>query len=81
MRGKRGFIGTVIIIAVIILAVSYYGFDLRQVIESPTTKKNFAYVWQILVYIWNNFLVEPFAAIWHYTITLIRFIADVVRVK
>lgn len=77
MKGERGFIGTVVLIVVVIFVVSYYGFDLREIIESPETKQNFLYTREWIVYIWKNFIVEPFSIAWHYLVLFLKFLKSI----
>jgi len=58
-RDDRGIIMIVIIIVVALLILSYYGFSLRQTIQSPTTKDNFSYAWGGVTYVWGNYLQTP----------------------
>ena len=41
---KNGFINLILLIIVAILVLSYYGFDLRGLVTSPQTQKNFQYI-------------------------------------
>lgn len=55
MRQKGiGLIGFLVIIVLIILALSYFGIDIRGVVESPTTQTNFAYLKDLVADIWHN---------------------------
>lgn len=64
MSGERGFLRLIIIIIVALLVISYFGINIRQVVESPTTKDNFAYTATTTVSVWNNYLKTPVTYVW-----------------
>ena len=59
MPTNRGFIKWVIIIVVALLILSYYGFSLRDLANSPTTQDNFGYVATTTVSFWDKYLQQP----------------------
>ena len=61
---QDGFIKYVIIIIVAILILSYFGFNIRSIAESDTSKGNFSYVWGWVSHVWNTFLLTPAHYIW-----------------
>lgn len=56
---QSGLIKMVIIIVIALVALSYLGFDVKEVVESPQTKKNATYVKDIGVMIWQKYLKTP----------------------
>ena len=62
---KRGFIGIIVLIVIAILLLSYLGFDLKKIFNSPAVKNNFLYVWGIIKTIWNDYLSAPWKFIWN----------------
>jgi hypothetical protein len=65
MPTNRGFIKWVIIIVIALLVLSYYGFSLRTLVESPTTQDNFGYVATTTVTFWNKYLEKPAGYLWN----------------
>ncbi len=61
---SKGFIKYIIIIGAVILVLSYFGFNLRSIVESDTSKGNFSYVWNGVVQIWNTYLAQPAHWLW-----------------
>jgi hypothetical protein len=61
----RGFIMWIIIIVVALLVLSYYGFSLRSLVNSPTTQDNFSYVDNSTVSFWNKYLEQPASYLWN----------------
>lgn len=59
-----GFIKMIIILIIIILALSYFGFDIKKFMESPTTQKNLGYVWGLAKVVWDKYLEKPLAYLW-----------------
>ncbi len=57
---ESGFVKIIIIIIILIIILSYFGFNIRTIIENPTTQNNLSYVWGLTVSLWQNYLREPF---------------------
>jgi hypothetical protein len=64
MRGKSGFIKTVLIIVVALVVLGFFGYNLRDIVDSPDVRDNLSYLWEIIVKIWNNFIIGPAIWIW-----------------
>ncbi|MEK7644832.1 MAG: hypothetical protein AAB391_00710 [Patescibacteria group bacterium] len=66
MKGSnRGFLKMIILVIIAILILSYFGFNLKDIAESDTSKSNFSYIWNFLSYVWNTFLVTPASFVWN----------------
>ncbi len=66
IKGKQGgFIRFVIMLVVVLLILSFFGFDLKGFIESPTVQHNFEYVKESSVYVWNSYLSKPVLLVWN----------------
>lgn len=65
MSTNRGFIKWVIIIVVALLVLSYFGFSLRSLIDSPVTQDNFQYVATSTVTVWDKYLKKPASYVWN----------------
>ncbi|MDP1625071.1 MAG: hypothetical protein Q8L64_04850 [bacterium] len=50
---------------IIILALSYFGYDLQSIVESPASEKNLGYVWGGISYVWNGYIKGPVAYFWN----------------
>ncbi len=61
----RGFLKMIILVVIAILILSYFGFNIKDIAESETSKSNFSYVWGFLSYVWNTFLVTPASFVWN----------------
>jgi hypothetical protein len=62
---KRGFIKLLIIIFIGIIVISYFGFDIRSIVESPQSQSNLGYVWGFLTNIWTTYLMQPVTYFWN----------------
>jgi hypothetical protein len=62
---NRGFIRLVLIIIAILLILSYFGLNLRSIVNSPTGQANFSYVKEFSLGIWNNYLKKPVTYLWN----------------
>ena len=65
LNKESGFVKLIITIIIAIIILSYFGFDLRAVIESPGTQGNLGYVWGIVVSVWDTYLSNPVSYIWN----------------
>ena len=65
MKTKKGIVKTIILIVIALLILSYYGFDLRKTVESPTTQSNFSYATNFVVSIWHSYLEKPVMYLWN----------------
>ena len=59
-----GLIKMIIILVIALLILSYFGFNLQNIVNSPTTQSNFSYVWNQLVSLWDNYLQVPATYLW-----------------
>ena len=62
---NRGFIKWIIIIVIALLILSYYGFSLKSLVDSPTTQDNFSYAATTTVSFWNKYLERPANYLWN----------------
>ncbi|MCC7004927.1 hypothetical protein IT397_03355 [Candidatus Nomurabacteria bacterium] len=61
---KRGLVGTIVVIIVAIIVLSYLGFDLRKIFQSEYMQSNFSYIGEILRKVWENYLARPIIFLW-----------------
>lgn len=55
-ENNRGFIKIIILILVVLVVLSYLGFDVKKIVYSPTVTKIASLVWSLLVLLWNLFV-------------------------
>ncbi len=55
----------IILALILIIVVSFFGYDLKAIIEDPTTQNNLTYAWSGVTYVWNNYLQAPFSYLWN----------------
>lgn len=67
-RGARGggFIKLILLIIVALIALGFFGYNLRDIVNSPTVRDNLTYVWGLVVKLWDNFLSEPAEWLFNY---------------
>lgn len=46
----------IILLAVLILGLSYFGISIRHIVESPTGADNFDYVWRLVEDGWQTLI-------------------------
>ncbi len=54
----------IILGVLIIVIISFLGYDLQQFVESPVTQKNFSYVGHAITYVWKEYLSTPLIYLW-----------------
>jgi len=64
-NNKRGFIKWIVIFIIFVIIISYFGIDLRAIVESPQTQGNLGYVWILTENVWNNYLKNPVLYFWN----------------
>jgi len=64
-KTNRGLIKMILLIVVALLVLSYFGFNLRQIATSDTSKDNFGYVKEVVLNIWNKYLKKPAYYLWY----------------
>ena len=69
--GERGLIKMILVIIVALLIISYFGINIRALVNSPTTQDNVSYVWNGTIYIWDHFLKGPVTYLWKIFIDLV----------
>jgi hypothetical protein len=57
MKTQQGLIKIIVIIVIAVLILSFLGIDIKQAIESPTTKHNFSYITQAILWVWNSIIL------------------------
>ncbi len=62
---RGGLLRMVIYIIVILLILSYFGLNIRAIVNSPTGQDNFTYVQQLMVDTWNGYLKKPVLYLWN----------------
>jgi hypothetical protein len=62
---KAGFIKTIIIIIIAILALGYFNISLKELAEKPKAQESFSYVKENTETIWSAYLEKPFLYIWN----------------
>lgn len=61
---KGGLIQTIVIILIAVIILSMLGFDLQKIVASDLVQKNFAYLRDAAVALWNSYLATPFRFFW-----------------
>lgn len=62
---QSGFFKLIILIIIAVIALGYFGFDLREIVNSPKVQDNLQYSWSIVTFVWFTYLSEPAKYIWN----------------
>ncbi len=64
---KKGFIKTIVLIIVALaLAKFVFDFDILEFIKTPKVQETLNYVWQIVVIVWQDYIVRPVIYVWDF---------------
>ena len=55
----------IILSIILIIVVSFFGYDLKAIIEDPTTQNNLSYAWSGVTHVWVNYLKAPVSYLWN----------------
>lgn len=64
MKTNQGLVKWVVLVVIAVIILSILGIDIRRAVESPTTRENFSYLTQIILWIWDAFLRDFVFFIW-----------------
>ncbi len=64
MNTNRGFIQIIVLVVIILVALGYFGFSIREIMDSPVVSDNLSYVWNATVHLWNTYLAASAAYLW-----------------
>lgn len=71
-RNKQGgIVQWIIIIVIVVLILSYFGFDLRGLVDDEQTQDNFSVVSEFTLRVWEDYLEAPANWIWENIISFI----------
>ena len=65
MKNNRGFIKAVLLIVVALIVLGFFGYNLRDIVSSPTVHDNLVYVWGLVVKVWDSVLARPVLWVWN----------------
>src|SRR6185369_1737449 len=68
---NRGLIRNVILVLIALLILSYFGFNLRSIVNSPTFQDNWHFVTDLAIKVWNDYLKAPATLVWDLFIRLV----------
>ena len=71
IQTDRGLIKMIAIIVIALIVLGYFGFNIREIINSPTVHDNLTYTQSLMLYVWDNFLKTPVMFFWNLFINLI----------
>lgn len=53
VRENRGLVKALVLIIIALVVLGYLGYNLRDIVDSPAVQDNLAYVWELVVKMWN----------------------------
>lgn len=64
MQKNKGLIKMVVVIVIALIVLGYFGFNIKDIIESNAVQTNLQYVWGFIKTFWNNYLAAPVIFMW-----------------
>ena len=64
MKKNKGLIKMIVTIVIALIILGYFGFNVKDIIESNTVQTNIQYVWGFIKTFWNNYLATPIVFVW-----------------
>jgi hypothetical protein len=64
MKKNKGLIKMVVVIVIALIVLGYFGFNIKDIIESDSVQTNLQYVWGFVKTFWNNYLAAPVIFMW-----------------
>lgn len=64
-KQQGGFIKLIIILVIVLIVLGYFGFNIQQIIQSPSVSGNLNYAWGLAVSLWDKVLVTPVTFVWN----------------
>lgn len=64
MKDSRGLVKAILLIVVALVVLGFFGYNLRDIVDSPTVSENLRYAWGLVVKLWNVVLVRPALWLW-----------------
>src|SRR3990167_4565121 len=61
---RGGFIKTIVLIVIALIILGYFGYNVQDIVNSPTVQKNLNYAWDLTKYVWQNYLKIPAIFVW-----------------
>lgn len=56
---NKGLIKTIMLIVIGLVVLGYFGFNVRDIINSPTVQSNLSAAWDLISKVWTNYLAGP----------------------
>ncbi len=54
----------ILLIVIALIVLGFFGYNIKDILNSPTVHDNLVYVWGLVTKLWNNFLAEPIGWVW-----------------
>lgn len=68
---QGGLIKAVVIIAIALLILAYFGLNLRSIVNSPTFQDNWSFLWTGIAHAWDAYLKAPATIAWNFFVTYV----------
>lgn len=64
MNKSRGLVKAIVLIVVALVVLGFFGYNLRDIVNSPTVSENLRYAWGLAVKLWNTIFARPALWLW-----------------
>lgn len=53
IKENRGLVKAILVIVIALVILGYFGYNLRDIVNSPSVRDNVTYVWELLTKAWD----------------------------
>jgi flagellar basal body-associated protein FliL len=64
-NNRGGVLWTILIIVAILIVLGYFGFNMRNIVNSPVVQDNLGFAKEVALNIWNNYLKVSAIYVWN----------------
>ncbi|MFA6095251.1 MAG: hypothetical protein WC767_00170 [Candidatus Paceibacterota bacterium] len=55
----------IVLAIILIIVLSFFGYDIQGIVESPLAQKNLGYAKDGVMFVWDNYLSQPITYFWN----------------
>ncbi|MEK7501548.1 MAG: hypothetical protein AAB777_00760 [Patescibacteria group bacterium] len=68
---RGGVITTILTIVALLIVLGYFGFNLRNIVNSPVVQDNLAFAKELALNVWNTYLKVPITYVYDLIVKLL----------
>jgi len=64
MKNSKGFLQLIVIIAIALIIIGYFGLNIKDILAKPVVHDNLVWFWNLLKDLWTNYLQGAVMWLW-----------------